>query len=337
MALTKVSNSMLVQPVNHNILINPSFTVFQRAGTTASGAWGVEHNSTSYGPDRWRIRGSTNVGGTKVESSTEVDAATGINKLVVKHPRDATDPIKSNAFVLQRIEAVNIQGLYGKEMTFSFGYSDAGGSGIPKVWIGSCDSSANYKEIYSAIPTSLGDNRWTCTFTLSTTDGTIPDPSEEGMSVAIYPNEQNNAPDEWSVWETKLEVGSVVTPFIARQYGEELALCQRYYEVLAQGDVANDGVGLLLGNFAQYSNLLAIGIVPYKVQKRALPTGIVVRGNAFRVYSNNASVMSTAVTVDTDTSITKARIDIEATGTQGSSVWVRSQSTSCLLAVDSEL
>ena len=30
MALTKVSNSMLVQPVNHNILINPVFTVKQR-------------------------------------------------------------------------------------------------------------------------------------------------------------------------------------------------------------------------------------------------------------------------------------------------------------------
>ena len=49
------------------------------------------------------------------------------------------------------------------------------------------------------------------------------------MRVTIYPNEENNAPSEWYLWETKLEVGSVVTPFIARQYGEELALCQRYY------------------------------------------------------------------------------------------------------------
>ena len=50
MALTKVSNNMLVQPVNHNILINPSFTVKQRGDV-------VEHDEDRYGPDRWSIRG----------------------------------------------------------------------------------------------------------------------------------------------------------------------------------------------------------------------------------------------------------------------------------------
>jgi len=212
-------------PVNNNILINPSFTVFQRAGTTASGGWGVDHAVDGYGPDRWYLRGVGNVGGGKLESSTEVDAATGINKLLVKHSSAG-----SHAYVEQFIEAVNIQGLYGKEMTLSFSYSDVGGSGIPKVFIRSWDALATLKSLYEAVPTSLGDNRWTCTVTLSTADGTVPNPNEIGMDVVIFPNEQNNAPDEWSVWETKLEVGSVVTPFIARQYGEELALCQRYFK-----------------------------------------------------------------------------------------------------------
>ena len=247
MALTKVSNSMLVQPVNHNILINPSFTVRQRGGV-------VEHTGISFGPDRWRLRGKNEVGGTKVESSTVVDDATGINKLVVKHPRDATDPIKSNANVQHRIEAVNLQGLYGKEMTLSFGYSDVGGSGIPRVTIGAYDSSATSKDVYNAVPISLGDNRWTCTVTLSTTDGTIPDPSERGMLIIIYANEANNAPDEWSLWETKLEVGSVATPFIARSYSEELALCKRYYEkqVIYQAPAmrsTDSGVGTVVNIF----------------------------------------------------------------------------------------
>jgi len=218
MALTKVSNSMLVQPVNHNILINPSFTVKQRGDV-------VDHANTSYGPDRWRVSGVGEVGGTKADSSTEVDAATGINKLVVKHEGTTSD----NAHVYQFIEAVNIQGLYGKEITFSFGYSDTGGSGIPKVEVGSYDSSNGWKELYRTAPTSLGNNRWACTVTLSTLNGAIPDPSEKGFSVLIYANEGNNAPNEWYLWETKLEVGSVATPFIARSHGEELALCQRYY------------------------------------------------------------------------------------------------------------
>ena len=63
------------------------------------------------------------------ESALTVDdPATGINKLVVKH-RNAT----SYSYIYQYIEAVNLQGLYSKEMTLSFGYSDVGGSGIPKV------------------------------------------------------------------------------------------------------------------------------------------------------------------------------------------------------------
>jgi hypothetical protein len=212
MALTKVSNSMLVQPVNHNILINPSFTVQQRGAV-------IDHNADTYGPDRWKVRGVTGTLGTMSQSSTVIDS--GINKLVVKH-RNAT----SYGFTFQYIEVVNLLGLYGKEMTLSFSYSDVGNSGVPYVQINSWGSTTAYKTVFEAIPTSLGNNRWTCTFTLSTPDGTIPDPSEAGMQVVIFANEQNTAPAEWSLWETKLEVGSVATPFIARAHGEDW-LCVR--------------------------------------------------------------------------------------------------------------
>ena len=255
MALTKVSNNMLVQPVNHNILINPSFTVKQRGDV-------VDHDESSYGPDRWVVRGKDNVGGTMSQSTTVVDDATGINKLLVKHSNAA---YSSNTF--QRIEAVNLQGLYGKEMTLSFSYSDTGGSGIPKVEIRSYDSSGSVKILYEAVPISLGDNRWTCTFTLSTDDGTIPDPSERGMRVLVYANEGNTAPDEWYLWETKLEVGSVVTPFIARQYGEELALCQRYFYRFGEGT----GFGSAEAGSGANSYLCAYSF-RHPVPMRAAPT-----------------------------------------------------------------
>ena len=256
MALTKVSNSMLVQPVNHNILINPSFTVKQRGDV-------IDHDEDSYGPDRWKISGLNNVGGATPQSTTVVDPITGINKLLVKHS-NAT----GSAYIYQYTEAVNLLGLYGKEMTFSFSYSDTGGSGIPKVKVRSFDSSDTLKDLYNEVPTSLGDNRWMCTFTLSTADGTIPDPSERGMDVLVYPNEQNNAPDEWSVWETKLEVGSVVTPFIARSHGEELALCQRYYFVNDP-----DGLGTYMagGAYTRFQTT-AIHVINFPTTMRASPT-----------------------------------------------------------------
>ena len=265
MALTKVSNSMLGQPVNHNILINPSFTVKQRGDV-------VEHDvGDSFGPDRWLIRGKVGVGGTKVESSTEVDDATGINKLVVKHEGTTS----GTAYIYQFIEAVNIQGLYSKEMTFSFSYSDVGGSGIPKVRFLSYDSSDTSKTLYDAVPTSLGDNRWTCTVTLSTTDGTVPDPSERGLQVLVWPNEKNPPSAKWSVWETKLEVGSVVTPFIARPFGEELALCQRYYQRFSGmppiGGGGNTREVVAIGGAGTGATRIHAS-TPFKVNMRATPT-----------------------------------------------------------------
>ena len=49
---------------NANILINPSFTVNQRGDV-------IDHNTESYGPDRWRVRGISQLGGTNVRISTD--------------------------------------------------------------------------------------------------------------------------------------------------------------------------------------------------------------------------------------------------------------------------
>jgi len=62
----------------------------------------------------------------------------------------------------------------------------------------------------------------------------------------------------------QLEVGTAATPFERRQYGQELALCQRYYEIF--------GITMTSGTtyYIPY---------PYKVTKRAAPTLALVAGS----------------------------------------------------------
>jgi len=62
--------------------------------------------------------------------------------------------------------------------------------------------------------------------------------------------------------EVQLELGKVATPFEHRSYGEELALCQRYYEVIDQWWASGYGDGTSAQN----------NTVHMAVAKRATPT-----------------------------------------------------------------
>jgi hypothetical protein len=84
----------------------------------------------------------------------------------------------------------------------------------------------------------------------------------------------------------QLEVGSVATPFERRDYGRELAMCQRYYQkVEAQATFAGRG-------FSSTEVLLGI---PLNVSLRASPT--LSDGGTTFLYSGGARVNSTGGTL----------------------------------------
>jgi len=64
----------------------------------------------------------------------------------------------------------------------------------------------------------------------------------------------------------QLEAGSVATPFDVRSVGQELALCQRYFERLGNASYAIIGVG------RQQSTTISQFYVKYNTTMRALPT-----------------------------------------------------------------
>jgi hypothetical protein len=102
-------------------------------------------------------------------------------------------------------------------------------------------------------------------------------------------NLANLSGNYWAVTGIQLETGTVATPFEMRSIGQELALCQRYYEF-------NDSAfsnPMFSGNVTSPSGYYANGV--FKVTKRATPT--VTLTNTFALNfpgtSGSASSIST--------------------------------------------
>jgi hypothetical protein len=96
----------------------------------------------------------------------------------------------------------------------------------------------------------------------------------------------------WYITGAQLEAGSVATPFERRQYGTELALCQRYCYVLGGTSVFER-----LGSAQATSGTLAYAIIPAPVTLRAPPT--ISYSGAFGVTSSSgAAISATNITLD---------------------------------------
>jgi hypothetical protein len=94
----------------------------------------------------------------------------------------------------------------------------------------------------------------------------------------------NTSGATWQFTGVQLEVGTVATSFDFRSYGQELLLCQRYFELTAS--TANSW---LLGTTNSVSGNEWDYVMSFLVQKRVNPTGVVVGSWA---YNNTNAVSS---------------------------------------------
>ena len=79
----------------------------------------------------------------------------------------------------------------------------------------------------------------------------------------------------------QMEVGKVATPFEHRSYGEELALCQRYYYVVgSEGNTTNYMNGGIEGPTSA-----AMGGLAFPVEMRSVPTASLLGTNVTKFYS----------------------------------------------------
>ena len=105
----------------------------------------------------------------------------------------------------------------------------------------------------------------------------------------------------WQLAGVQLEVGDHATDFEHRSYAQELALCERYYQVLAPA--AADQIIC----FGGYMGTEWVGVVHFTQEMRIAPTLVVSNfTNAFRIYGNGGSFNPSTLVTDTALNTTRA-------------------------------
>jgi len=117
---------------------------------------------------------------------------------------------------------------------------------------------------------------------------------------------------EFYVTGVQVEVGSQATPFEHRSFGEELALCQRYYERYETSGANYARFGL----FQCTSTTTAFGAIDYKVSKRSASVTLDTELTRLALSdSDNSMLPVTAIAIDSNcNSFENTSVTITASG-----------------------
>jgi len=279
---------------NRNLIINGAMQVSQR-GTSVAGVSG----SGYYVCDRWQYRnGSAGTGQEAIhEQSTDAPSGFQNSYKVSCTVADATPLASENEMLSYKLEGYDVSQLdYGtssaKTVTLSFWvkstvtgaygvqfFSSSTSPSALKSYNISSASTWEYKTIRldgdTITPFPSGSvQALTILFHLACGPDDITSEyewtSESGFrSVTGQANVFATTSDTFQITGVQLEVGDTATPFEHRSYGQELALCQRYYYIPPQGPlhIVASGKGIF-------------NISP-PVQFRATPTASIGRTNPY--------------------------------------------------------
>ena len=369
-AETPQEQFQLIGAGRRNLIINGAMQVAQR-GTSASYDVGDQGYKTV---DRWRYNVSGNVDQFAATASQDTDAPAGFSnsaKTVVTTAETGIGGADERTSIETRIEAQDLQMLnYGtpdaQGMTLSFWVKsnvtgkfsvnfrahDAGDAYNTPYYINSADT-WEYKTVYIKGNTLSGGgitndngigiwvrfmlfvsadqrsdsftNKWVASSTASY--GPTDMQSEWGLTVNDY----------FQITGVQLELGKVATPFEHRSYGEELALCQRYY-----WQFGGEGGGQFFGIGQAYSTTQFNGVtVPFPVTMRDAPAMSYASVSNFRVQNSTGSgLTTTSLSISSgEASVSTANIRgaVSSGLVAGNSTLLYAANTSAILKFDAEL
>lgn len=161
----------------------------------------------------------------------------------------------------QRIESLHSADLAGSTATLAV---DLGNSLLTTVtWAAYYANTNNtFGTLASPTRTLISSNTFTVNSTVTRYSTQISIPSEANTGIEIVFSVGAQTSGTWTIGNVQLEAGSVATSIERRFVGQELLLCQRYYEVKTAYSVAKGG---------QYDANGWI-FVPQYMTKRVVPT-----------------------------------------------------------------
>ena len=222
-----------------NALINGQFAVAQRGTSFVAGA----NNDTDYTLDRWKLFSD----GNDVVDVTQETTIVPTNRQYAI----ALDVETANKKfgIAQIIEKKNCVNLIGETVTLSFQAKVSATTNLDNVkaaiiaWDGTADEptddmisawgaegtdptlATNFT--YENTPSNLNLTTSYATYSVTASVDTA---STDNIIVFIWSDVTTTSASEFLyITDVKLEAGQAATPFEHRSYGDELALCQRYY------------------------------------------------------------------------------------------------------------
>lgn len=299
-----VEGAMTTQFGRRNLIINGAMQVAQR-GTSIT----VSNNNWLYLMDRFQYdENGASSAVLDVTQSTDAPDGFGYSLKMTATTADAALASGDGLRLQYLIEAQDLQSLAhgtsnAKTATLSF-WVKSKTTGTNCIWVYKADSSRQTSFAYTIDAADTWEYK---TITIpADTSGVINNDNGEGMRISWYlaagtdfnsgtldsswasltsanravgqVNNFSSTSDYWAITGVQLEVGDTATPFEHRSYGEELALCQRYYEI-SRASKSDFGGGSMTGYAYHVANGSGVGTTSregdrmfFKVTKRANPT-----------------------------------------------------------------
>ena len=345
-----------------NIIINGAMQISQRA-TSASGKGDADGYFTL---DRFRMtHGATSAGRYTMTQSAVTDLSGFSNALKIDCTTADTSIAAGEALIVQhRVEGFNLQSLKAtststRAFTVSF-YAKSNASRAINTEIRFGNGTNKQATKTHTIGTSWA--RYTMTVPAASSTQIDNDNSHEmdlnfwihagstyqggTVNSSLHANDATtraagigsifaSTDNTLEITGVQIEVGSQATPFEHRSFGEELALCQRYYYELVNGAAQSFAMG------TYYSSTLITSDVRFPVTMRATPTVTVATGSSYYIaYSGAAGDSFDTFTAVQRATTNGAALDCDGngvSGTQGHGCQLSTQNASAFIVASAEL